>query len=617
MAGLCGVVGDERGGIDDLAVGIDWSGAERHTTFEADGVTVRSALLPDETRDPPATSGTTHLWLWGNVYGFDGPGGYTTVPADAERARKHCANLCDEHGVEAVTRLNGDFFGVVYDDEKRTVSFVTDRLGTRDVYYTVTPDGTLVFSSRIQSLPRHHAVTPSFHREFLYEYFMFHRAFGTRTPIQDVEMFPPGAVTTYAIPHGTLQTSHYWRPQYRPLDRPYSHFVDTFVDLFQTAVEERVPRDQRGALLLSGGSDSRLLLATLKDHNVTAYHLANWMSREARTAERVALATDTEFELLRRDDQYFAGLLRSTPAKNNFVQVATQAHAQGFIDDLRRDHEYVLTNHLADVLFKLLVPTRSLSLGRLGSIRLPRERRINTFEEFLSYTATSRTAVPTYVTDRPDIDEVLSEHITRDGSGYRHHGVRFATFDDLVTYRRAWPGTSGTDTFFRRSLHENLTHHIPLLDTRILDFWQTIPKKYLVRHDLVNSAIEAIAPELAKIPHADTGVPLHRPFPLNVFEAHAIKAVRKFSPLGDDPPSPILGHGPWGNSSALIRNQGFIEEIFHENEEVLDRLPFLDRDKAFESYRAHCAGANRTRELLTLASFLGMPVTRDVVLSNH
>lgn len=40
------------------------------------------------------------------------------------------------------------------------------------------------------------------------------------------------------------------------------------------------------------------MLAVLEgDEAVTAYHMADWMSREARTAERVALASGVEFEL--------------------------------------------------------------------------------------------------------------------------------------------------------------------------------------------------------------------------------------------------------------------------------------------------------------------------------
>lgn len=615
MTGICGEAGGGHRGGERMAAGLEWSGAEQHHAYRADGVYVRRAYRPAADRTEPATSGSTTVWLWGNVYGTHGSTGYRSLTERSETPALTCARLFDRHGPGVAARLNGDFFILVHDRAGGTLSFVTDRLGTRDVYYTRTDDGSVVFSSRIQSLADHPGVRPSFDRDYLSEYFAFRRSFGTATPLSDVFMVPPASVTTFDIDAGALRKESYWRPRHRPVDRPFSFFVDEFIERFQQSLRERVAAGGDGAVLLSGGSDSRLLLAALPDRDVTAYHIADWMNREARITERVALTAGVEFELLRRDQDEFRTLLQRTPPMNNFVQRFHQAHAEGFIDRLRGEHDYVLTNHLADVLFKgHYVPNVELGAGPLGTASLPIRHRIRSVDGFLDWTANP---APPFLETPPEPRMVLSDNLERERGGYRYHGVRYESLRDLVLYNRVWPATNGTDSFFRRSLHENLVHHIPLLDTRLLDLWLAIPMDYLLRHDLVNAAVSRLAPDLAEIPHANTGVPLTWSFPFDHLGRYIVGALRNGLSLEDDPPLPWLSHGPWGDKATLLRHDDFVLETIHEHEDVLRRLPFLDRDGALRCYREHVDGQHHTRELLALTTFLTMPITRRIASSNH
>lgn len=613
MTGLCGTVGTDSRRIDVLAEDLRWSEDERHFSYAEDGVCVHCSLLSDTEQHPPVSVDDADVWLWGNVYGFHGPHGYTSLTTESKSTEEWFAQLYDKHGPDFAAGINGDFFGLVHDHDRKRILFITDRIGSRDVYYTQTDDGTLVFSSRIQSLPKHPAIAPSFERDYLLEYLVYWRAFGTRTPLTDVSMFPPASVTVYDIDTQELRSEQYWQPIHRPVDKPFSYFVEEFANRFQMAVAERVPTHRDGALLLSGGSDSRLLLAALPDVDITAYHMADWMSREARIAERVALTEDIEFELLRRDQEYLETLLGSTPQMNNFVQRFHQAHVEGFIDQLRAEHDYILTNQLADVFFKgQPLPTRRLSVGSLGTIHFPLSKPIHSLADFLDWTATNET-VPPYLNPRPKIRTILANNTCRERGGFRFHGVSYNSLHELILYNRVWPGTNGTDTFFRRSLHENITHHLPLLDTRLLDLWLTIPPKYFIRYDIINAALTRLAPDLAEIPHASTGVPLTWSFPFDFVGEYASKGLRKGLSLNETP-VPTVSHGPWSHVPGLIRHRDFVGELITEKEYVLRRLPMLDLDGALKCYHDHLAGENNAGELLALSTFLAMPVT-DMIVS--
>lgn len=615
MTGICGVIGDDDNDVDSITTGLEWSTDERQFEYDHDQVSVRCSLPTDTMQNPPASTGDEAVWFWGNLFGYSSQDGYQQLPATATDCATRVARLYERYGPTIFESLNGDFFAIVHDRSRQTVSFITDRLGTRDVYYSVTPENTIVFSSRIQSLPKHPCIEAAFDREYLYEYFTFRRAFGIKTPLVNVTMFPPAAVTTYDLEAREIHSEYYWRPHHQPIDKPFSFFVEEFIDRFRSAVNDRIPTDGNGALLLSGGADSRLLLAVLDElnHDVTAYHMAGWMSREARIAERVAITVGIEFELLRRDETYFENLLYDTPPKNNFVQRFDQAHAQGFIDKLRSKHDFVLTNHFPDMMFDKLVPKPQLSLGPLGTVTVPIETRLETIDEFLEYTTSTYTSPPPFFDLSTPLVDILAKNIERHDDGINYHGVQYESLKDVVLYRRVWPGTNGTDTFFRRSLHENITHHIPLLDTRLLNLWVNIPKRYLLRRNIVNAALTRISPELASIPHSETGVPLSRSFPHSYIETYLNKGARKVFPVDETPPLPTLGNGPWGNISEVIRNHSFVLDTIEKNEAVFQELPYLDFDAAIDYYEEHCAGKNHTRGLLTLVTFLEMPLTNKIV----
>lgn len=615
MVGICGVLG---GGDVPAAMveELSWTGDERRYAFEDDAVDVRSLIHDSALSPEPATvaGGDVRLWLDGAVYGYESGGDYRPREEGIDSAT-FCARLYEEHGPGFVSGLNGGFAGVLYDRAERTVSLFTDRLATRELFYARSETGTLVFSSRLQGIPLHPAVSTGFDREYLLEYFACRRSFGVTTPLSGVRLVPPGSVLTVDLGASALavDTERYWRPRHRPVDEPFSWFVDEFVDRLRRSVAERLPTEGTCGVLLSGGSDSRLVLAALgerEDVDVIAYHMSDWMGPEARRAEHVALAADVEFRYLRRPPDYYDGLLERTPKLSNFSQRFTQAFAEGFAERIREEVDYLVTGHFADTWFRgHHLPTRSgvTSVGR-------RPREITTTDEYVDHLVHE---VPGYVdATTADLRAVLAENIVvRDGS-VSHHGVEFDSPRDLGIYGRLLP--KGTDPFFRQSLRESLPFRPPLLDNRLLDLATAMPLDYQQRRDVVDAAVSRFAPELAAIPSANTGVPLTYPYPVKrasgLLTSYLRAGVRRTPLPGVGPPLPEYGYGSWGEYPVLLRRRTFPAETISRREAVLDRVPLLDRDGAWECYHDHLAGADWTRPLYALLTFLRMPVVDRVDL---
>jgi len=609
MTGLCGVLGESDQGADRMVADLRWTDAEATTEYTDRDIAVHGAFHTDAEADQPAVvEDGALIWVWGEVYGIDTEEGYRPRETRSGTATAYCQDLYEERGLSFVPSLNGTFVGLVYDPERQEASWFTDRLGTRSLYYCRPEAGTFVFSTRAQSLPLYPAVETDFDVEYLYEYFSLARVGGTNTPLQGVGELPPGSTTTVNLETGAMESESYWKPMYEPVDEPFSRLVDRFVDRLQTVLDERIDDDSEYGLLLSGGSDSRAVLAGLtEDVDLTTYHAAGWMSPEARAAERAAIVSGNDFRLLRRDRNYQQRALEAAPEIMNFHGRFDQAHVLEFAEELREDVDIVISGLYSDMLFKAgTFSSRQLPLGPVGALRLPAIERVKTLTEYVS----RQGEVPAYLNTPPQLRTILEANIERQYGHIAHHGVRYRSLYELVTCGEYYPLSNDPDLFYH-ALTQSMPHWSPFLDNRLIDLALSVPLRHQVRRNVIKASVKALDPALARIRHGNTGVPLVYSFPIDYLWYQWHHFLRKHLP-NQGPPGEHLGYGPWPNNHELIRQHDFVIKALQEHREVIKQLPFLNWEGAIECYREHLAGADKTVELYTLLSFLRMPITHRV-----
>ena len=61
----------------------------------------------------------------------------------------------EEWGAACLDRFNGMFAFVLWDRNQQTLFLARDRIGIKPLYYSVTPDGQLVFGSEMKALTCH------------------------------------------------------------------------------------------------------------------------------------------------------------------------------------------------------------------------------------------------------------------------------------------------------------------------------------------------------------------------------------------------------------------------------------------------------------------------------
>ncbi|NKE36574.1 asparagine synthase [Natronococcus sp. JC468] len=611
MVGIYGAFGSPRTDSIALENPLCWHGEEDVSTYTDNHLTITTVSHPSDEESQPilADDGTVAIWLWGSIWGFEKPDG-EYVPSDDPPAA-YCAALYEEYGTEFVSGLNGNFVGLLYDKLEAELTFFTDRLGTRPLHYAEV-NGGAVFSTDMQTLGAHQAVDLEFDLEYLAEYFSLKRTFGVKTPLRGVELLQPGSLTTVSLNEGDRTVDRYWRPVYEPTDRSHSYYATRLAELIEQAALERTDQGTDYGLLLSGGSDSRLTLAALEraDCSVRTYHINDWKNTEADLARRAAQAVDAPFTFLRRDEEYQARSLASTPSVSTFGGYFNQIHAAGFEETFTAEVDELVTGHYGDMLFKANhLQKPAVDLGPVGSFELPIETEVSTLEEFIDYRASD---APSYLTDALDrsIRDIYADNVTRRGDRIVDHGVEYESLREAVLCSRC-PLTNGTSHFFYYGTLQMMPSGTLFLDNRLIDLFLTIPIKSLLRGNLINRAIDRLSPDLAAIPHGDTGVGLKHPFQLHWLGSLATSFKR--SHLPSSTPGSYTTQGPWPNHADLIRSHSFIRETIDENESLIRELPFLDWESVNECYNAHLAGANNLADLYTLVTFLNTPIAQQAV----
>lgn len=613
MTGLCGALRPAGPGGDEMVKLTRWTGQERRSDYDDASVWVASTSHPVDRHDQPAVSPDDGAFVWttGSLYGTETP--YSYEPrTDADPDHVYCARLHGRYGLGFAGRANGTYAAVVYEPEHDAITFVTDRLGTHPIYYAWTDDGGLVFSTQIQALVRHPGVETALDPAGVDEYCKLGRVAGVETPLEGVKQFPPASITHVRIGEQRLESKQYWRPVHEPVDRPFGYFVDRYTDLVRTVLDERFDENDRVGLLLSGGCDSRLLLSCAPP-NTTCYHLSDWMSDEARAAERAALTAGHEFEWLQRSDDYHERTLDRAAGIMNFAGRFEQAHIAGFLEEIQADVDVLVSGLYADCFFRALtLPRYTLSLGPLGRLTLPFARDVDSIETYFSLLDT---VDPSYATCETPLRETLRSNVERrrDGSVV-DHGVAYDSFREYLLYGDVFPLTNDPDLFYW-SLEQAMPHWTPFLDNRLIDLALKMPVRYQLRRNVSNAAIRQLSPSLAEIPHGATGVSLERSFPVQYLGENLTAFKRKFL-VDDTPPQPYYRHHPWTHYPELLRQRRFPWDRLRRHREVVEGTDALDWEGVVECYDAHVAGEHRAFELYTLLSLLEMPATRHLAVGD-
>lgn len=220
----------------------------------------------------------------------------------------------------ATERLRGDFSFAIWDARDRSLFCARDALGVRPLYWTMA-GGTFVCGNEIDGV-RAGAGAPGRLHEPAIVSFLRHgyNADTSTTTFAGVRRLPPGHQLLVRGESGEPVPRKYWS---FPLPAPLrlareEEYVERYRELAGRAVRDRL-RDDRAAILLSGGLDSTSLAATVR-RVAPEVRLSAWTTDlgptmpadELRLASAVAARLGIAHEIVRDESAPLAHLRDTT-----------------------------------------------------------------------------------------------------------------------------------------------------------------------------------------------------------------------------------------------------------------------------------------------------------------
>ena len=172
-----------------------------------------------------------------------------------------------------LSRCAGTFCAVHYDPVSCSLSLMADKMGVRPLYYWVGPDF-VVFATALRILEGVAEVLDAMDLQGVTEMASFGYPLGDRTPYVNVKVLREAEVVR--IGSSRVAKHQYWRWDRLPTSGDtQEQAAQLAFEKFGAAVKRRVKADRTVASFLSGGLDSRAIVATLRDLDV-AVHTVNF-----------------------------------------------------------------------------------------------------------------------------------------------------------------------------------------------------------------------------------------------------------------------------------------------------------------------------------------------------
>ncbi len=410
-------------------------------------------------------------------------------------------------GPEVLSDLHGRFSGVVWDGRSRRLILVTDRFGMRPFYLTQRPDR-LLFGSEIKALLADEHVSRTIDPAGLAQFFSFGHLLGTSTLFRDIHALPAAAYYTYEVDSGRLSIDRYARFHAPAIDPNLSDadHLDRIDAAFVRAMRRSGSTSRSLGVSLSGGMDSRMLLATLDPsvRPLTAVSLGIPGSLDHDCAARLAELVGCNYhahhlneEFLQDYEHYMRTMVRLTDGHyicQGIVMPTLATYRALGIEVLLRGHAGELMHmqkaysHSIDASAEAIVDGPSLEAWLF--------RRTRAY--MLESVGASWLAGPSM----DEMDQLARESLatslaTLDNQGPAIHGIWLAFLQEHLRRETAM------------SLQEfnSVTEvRVPLLDRELVDALMSAPPHLKLGETIQAELLRRHRPEFLRVVNANTGV---------------------------------------------------------------------------------------------------------------
>lgn len=213
------------------------------------------------------------------------------------------------HGRGFASRLEGSFCAVVLDEISKTLVLASDYLGSYPLYWSYGMQR-FTFASALKAVMSEPGISRTIDPRSVADYLTFGFILGDKTLSQDVRMLPAACTLTYRWEGGSCIVESYARLEelYQPWEGTHAAYQQEVALAFSSAVERSLSGSHTFGLSLSGGLDSRAILAAIhpRQHSVRTYTLGIRGCADEVVAKQLGTIAGADNRFLELDTSYIA-----------------------------------------------------------------------------------------------------------------------------------------------------------------------------------------------------------------------------------------------------------------------------------------------------------------------
>jgi asparagine synthase (glutamine-hydrolysing) len=229
---------------------------------------VSLGILPESVKQASLCGADFHAVMDGELDDLDTRfnHGHTGGPPPDQNA--HVVALLKTYvqdGIHAMAEFDGSFSAAIVDVVGQSLVLISDRFGTRPIYYAHVGER-FCFASSIHALLADRDIPRDADSRGISQFFAFGHYFNNDTSLKDVKVLPAGAILVFDGRTNKISLRPYWTGAERVSSRfaRRDEAYEAINDALLKAVRKRQRcYDGRIGISLSGGLDARTILGTL------------------------------------------------------------------------------------------------------------------------------------------------------------------------------------------------------------------------------------------------------------------------------------------------------------------------------------------------------------------
>ncbi len=500
--------------------------------------------------------------------------------------------------------FHGTFLFFIYEKSAQRLFVANDRFASFPVYFRKAKDHFMIalnyehcWDLALQEGQRR------IHAESFFELIALQRLLGSKTYDRDSFFLEYASLLQFGNKDASVRVHRYWTPDFRKTkNRTLNEWSQELADTLRLAVNEYTSEDKRYGLLLSGGLDSRLVLAATTKP-VTCLTVGSTFNNECRVARQVALARGQSHVYLERDLDHYASIYPKATELSSGLNVFDHAHFLNFEGKIKPLADVLLHGYALDFLFQgKYLPARSIStfFKKLAPLK---QNLPALFAQSISYRLKSIAPLELV---KPALKEQMRAALL--SSIHKTMDEASALSDDpydIWEYAHTHNISRHYSALFLISIRTFMEERTVAFHKAVYDLFHAMPASIRFNAVVFKQAIRILSPTLMEIDNANTNMRAdYSPLQQSVVSVGR-RALKSLGLGAQQLLPPMPEDRSWPDRNRATRPEGNLSFLGEQilKDESLETLGFLDMDQVRSRVQAHREGRAAHADLIiSLAS---------------